>query len=69
MLTDHTELLTGHVNEKAANDDHLSETGLERDSTASYERRRKMWARFNQGDWWIAVGLYLFLCGVAFVAL
>ncbi len=68
LLTDHSELVTSHLNEKAANDD-LCETGLERDSSASYERRRKMWAEFNRGDWWIALGLYLILSSVAFVVL
>lgn len=68
MLTDQSDLITSHLNEEAANDD-LCENGLERDSSASYERRRKMWAEFNQGDWWIALGLYLILSSVAFVVL
>lgn len=68
LLTDRSELFTSHLNEKAANDD-LCETGLEIDSSASYERRRKMWAEFSQGDCWIALGLYLILSSVAFVIL
>ncbi len=60
--------LTSQVEDEVANDD-LCETDLERASPAYYERRRKMWTKFNQGNWWIAVLLYLILCSVAFVVL
>ena len=60
--------LAGHVDDEAA-DDSLYETDLERDSAACYERRRKMWAEFNQGDWWIAVAVYLILFSIALVVL
>lgn len=68
VLTGHDDLLNGHVEDKAANDDHF-ETDLERDSAVYYERRRKMWAKFDQKDWWIAVGVYLTFSNIAFVVL
>lgn len=52
--------------DEVANDG-LHETDSERASPACYERRRKMWAEFNKGEWWFAVAVYLMLSGVAFV--
>ena len=60
--------LTSQVGNKVATDD-LYETDLERASPAYYERRRKMWTKFNEGDWWIAVAVYLVLSSVALVVL
>lgn len=34
-----------------------------------YERRSRIRFKWQQGDWWIAVGLYLVLVGVALVIL
>ena len=68
LLTSHSDLLTGHVEDKAANDDHF-ETDLEKDSAVYFERRRKIWAKFDQGDWWIAVSVYLIFSSVAFMVL
>ena len=58
--------LTSQVGNKVATND-IYETDLERASPAYYERRRKMWTEFHQGDWWIAVAAYLVLSSVAFV--
>lgn len=60
--------LTGQVDDEAANDD-VYETDVERASAAYYARSKTMWANFNRGDCWIAVGLYLIMASVAFVAL
>ena len=38
-------------------------------SANCYERRGRLWARFHQGDLWVAIGLYLIMSGVAFVVL
>ena len=59
---------TGGAEDYAANDGRY-ETDSERASSACYERRRKMWAEFNQGDSWFAVAVYLILSSVAFVIL
>ena len=55
--------------EPGAANDELYETDLERVSAVSYERRREMWTKFDKGDWWIAIGVYLILSGMAFVVL
>ena len=57
---------TRHVEDWAAKDDPY-ETDLERLSALHYERRGRMWGKFNRGDWWVAVGVYLILSSVAFV--
>ena len=62
------EQLTSQVEDEIANDD-LYDTDLERDSADFYEWRWKMWTKFNQEDWWIAVAVYLVLSSVAFVIL
>ena len=53
------------------NELHDTQTGtdLEGLSAVAYERRRKLWSKFNVGDWWIAVGVYLIFCSIAFVVL
>ena len=58
------------VDDEAANDN-FNETELQEfeASSAYYERRSRNRIKLHQGDWWIAVGLYLILLGVAFVAL
>ena len=38
-------------------------------SSEYYERRSRIRFKWHQGDWWIAIGLYLVLVGVAFVVL
>ena len=60
--------LTSQFEAEAAIDT-LCETDLESASPARYERRRKMWSKFNQGDWWIAIAVYLILSSVALVIL
>lgn len=59
---------TRRVEDEAGKID-LYETDVERASTAYYERRRIMWIKFNQGDWWIAVAVYLVFSSIAFVVL
>ena len=39
------------------------------DSSEYYERRSKIRFKWQQGDWWIAIGLYMVLVGVAFIVL
>lgn len=34
-----------------------------------YDRRSRIWSKIRKGDLWIALGVYLFLSGVAFVVL
>jgi hypothetical protein len=38
-------------------------------SSEYYERRSRIRFKWQQGDWWIAIGLYLVLVGVALVVL
>ena len=38
-------------------------------SSEHYERRSRIQFKWRQGDWWIAIGLYLALVSVAFVVL
>ncbi len=45
----------------------MKKQDLEELSVVAYERRSKMWTRFNYGDWWIAIGVYLVFCSMAFV--
>jgi len=59
-------LLVSKIDYEAKNDD-LYETDLEKASADDYEQRRKIWIRFNRGNWWIAVAAYLLLSSVAFV--
>ena len=56
--------------DEAANDN-FNETDLQAFEASSdyYERRSRNRIKLHQGDWWIAVGLYLILLGVAFVVL
>jgi len=51
--------------------DDLTSSGLRQLKLSSdfYDRRRKMSERLRKGDWWIALGLYLILAGIAFVVL
>ncbi len=58
------------VDDEAANDN-FNETDLQEFEASSdyYERRSRNRIKLRQGDWWIAVGVYLILIGVAFVAL
>ena len=58
------------VDDEAANDN-FKETDLKEFEASSdhYERRSRIRIKLHQGDWWIAVGLYLILIGVAFVVL
>ena len=58
--------LISQVEDEIADDD-LYDDALSKASAAFYERRRKMWTEFHQGDWWIAVAAYLVLSSVAFV--
>ena len=60
--------LTSQFEDDVANDD-LYDNSVERLSADCYERRKKMWTKFNRGDWWIAVGLYLILASIAVVVL
>ena len=53
----------------AANDDDVFETELQKISADAYERRRRTRARLRRGELWIAVGLYLILCSIAFLIL
>ncbi len=59
---------TSQVEDGAANND-FYETDLERFSAAHYKQRGRIWRKFNRGDWWIAVGVYLILSSVAFVVM
>ncbi len=47
--------------------DNAKELALQKASAEYYERRQKLWADFDRGDWWIAIGLYLIISSVAFV--
>lgn len=60
--------LTSPVEDGAANDD-IHDIALAKASADFYGRRERMWTKFNQGDFWIAIGLYLILSSVAFVVL
>jgi hypothetical protein len=43
---------------------------LQREATIEYVRQRtKTWRKLSQGDLWIAIGIYLVLASVAFVAI
>jgi hypothetical protein len=42
---------------------------LEQDSADFYGRREKILTKITQGDFWIAIGLYLTMASVAFVIL
>jgi hypothetical protein len=54
-----------------AENNNLDETGWHAAGASAehYERCRKSRIRMRQGDWWIAIGLYLVLVSVAFVVL
>jgi hypothetical protein len=54
-----------------ADNDNLNQTGLQEfnDSPAYYERRSKIGMKLGRNDWWIAIGVYLVIVGVAFVVL
>ncbi len=58
---------TGPVNHEFG-DDSDDDVALQQASARHYERRQKLWADFYRGDWWIAIGLYLIISSVAFVA-
>ncbi len=38
-------------------------------SSEYYERRSKILGRLRKGDWWIAIGIYLVLAGLAIAVL
>ena len=70
--------ITDSVNEQPVNqadnqaaNDNFNETDLREFEASSeyYERRSRYRIKLQRGDWWIAVGLYLILFGVAFVVL
>ena len=51
-------------------DDFAETAVLTHDASAEYyERRWHDKIKLERGDWWIAIGLYLTLCSVAFVVL
>ena len=56
---------------RQADNDNLNQTGLKefKDSPAYYERRSKIGTRLGRSDWWITIGVYLVIVGVAFVIL
>ena len=59
---------TGEGTDKAANVD-SGESTLEQASADFYGRRERLLTKITQGDFWIAIGLYLTLASVAFVIL
>jgi len=61
---------TSQVDHDAA-DENINETDLLlfKASAEHYERRWRNRIKFNRGDWWLAIGVYLMLASVAFVAL
>ena len=58
-----------HLN--TVTEDDLSETDIRtlRTSSEYYERRSKILGGLRKGDWWIAIGLYLIIAGVAVAVL
>jgi len=47
----------------------LDETELEKVSAAFYERRKRYWIKFQKGELWVAVAVYLILANIAFVVI
>jgi hypothetical protein len=50
-------------------DDNAYDRSMQEKSAAFYERSWKQRKKDQKGDFWIAVGLYLITCSVAFVVL
>ena len=47
----------------------MSEIERMSESADHYENRRKMKKSMGRGDWWVAIGIYLILSGIAVVIL
>ena len=60
--------LTSQTENELANDK-LDEIALQKASANYYEQRWRNRIKDRQGDWWIAIGLYLIFASVAFVVL
>ena len=58
----------GEGTDEAANVE-FDESTLEQASADFYGRRERLLSKITQGDFWIAIGLYLTLASVAFVIL
>jgi hypothetical protein len=60
--------LMGHVEDEGV-DDNLYDVAMQKASADNYERSWKARVKEQRGDCWIAIGLYLILASVAFVAI